>query len=1758
MKISIQNMERYSLEKAQEEAEKMKNKVESGEAKDYAEASEQADKEQQKREIKIDGQKDKRTEIEDFQNTIEAETKKMVAATQSLQDFLKGFGELSEKAGPDISGLSAVQLKELFENSQKQAEEVRAANQILEPKVRDRLAELGDLKVDTNQGVDKLAAAIQEIAGLISMALTNAKQVSQLGKQTKDVLRSYESARVKEAGYDNIESFNEGYRDKYSQIGNLRRQTLGLGRWWNKSAIQRLRGEIKELDEIRNLSCNPYYYMYFFTDHSFTEKHNAEQLIEQAVNKLTGYYEELLKENPESQENQNKGNLLNAEELDNLNDQYMQEIILPRIEERKASYREFINRGYGEYLKDIAELEDPENIAKFSALLKRSYSEASNDLLYEEKWQDFRQQLESLPADLRNQIRTGYHPANNKFEELASYILEERPDSKQAIIKKSYEDVLKSLKSVSETAGKANIYLSSLSYDLSSRLKKLESPASGFNMEHFLVNFDEERWETFKTNPQMIARFGHESLKAADKKIGQEIKERILQLPEHTDQCIKLGYKLYNYKEAEYVPLAILNAYREPGYSGERPFLSRLERGGLYKYLASLSADELQKLKDMHVPGCDEIVSLILSNPDNFTGPSIKNQVTGEWEDNAVYQRIQKNLGKMAVHFLGQGDHKMDFYLMGLVGYLDADIGKGNELLSQILVHTKDEKTRSAALKCALTRIGNGDTGTVVTLAQFFDDLPGNIRRELRQKAGESIRGLVKHDTLDNKIIAGFGRILGRSPQEVGSLLAFLELLDEGHHFYDKISEDQLPIFFEAARNPAVSEFYRRFQEFGYTFDVGHMDFLPELIANQENLASDIVEIKRLFPEFRFIISSDYKWNADKGQSEIVYYPDVFDSLVKQMQFGDLFLKMAEAIEKEGSFRQEFSNGLLRSLRRSDILLQQTEAAWSEPSQKTYDLFYDGLQNIIRKSSTSGGKLQEYSGFFNDKHLLQFIARQPERISEVMKLPEAIPQLFALLKPGGPLYTNRESVLKNIFENGDAIRRAKEITAIFANKVPYWRQLYLFTESRIGDKLAAAESAYPITEISGVPLANVVHRHIQVKNENPAIVTTLESMIANPAVLETLISGKTDSAPLNCFSGMYKKLIFRDYLRRTIETSRSEQAKAFADKRNRLLAASPFAAVPDSYIHGSSIDTMDSVLLNGNLPQEALGESAGTDSYPFQVDFSKLKADYLEKQKSVPEIFDNSISKSYGASGSFGQNGQLFYIYDRTKSDWEQGKDYTTSPNGPHALVLGGMPSTEVTGIVLRNAETTLPKARQAILENGFYIPIYDIEGNLIMSPEEYDGERRDNNLSVPVEIWDYSLKTGNQMGSNIGGEFTVPEREGPVKYYVKFGKGTSNESLWNEQLADNLYRVAGLKIPETKVVRVESAFGHASRLLDGREPGNEEYRALLKSGFIMDCWLANWDIAAKTDNAIVDSESGLLSRIDNGGALLFRAQGGRKSNFGNAVVELESMRNSYPGLTSNDISGQISKLREIFTDEVIDRQVDGVRLGRVDRDFLKATLRERRNYIISYFEETRSADAEQLTDEGKEIPRLLEAGEIEDERLVSLIPEWSKLIGEEGYQHNGALLGGHIKEAISALRRLPEYQLLDSKERDLAILAVLFHDIAKPTGRKSEQVVRDFTHEIPSAQLAASYMQKWGYSRRDIRTVVQAILNDGVVSDIARGKIRDQAKNLAPEQLRSQLGDSRTVRILRALNRADVIATVGEHAFDAIAPVYNEYFEKI
>ena len=218
-----------------------------------------------------------------------------------------------------------------------------------------------------------------------------------------------------------------------------------------------------------------------------------------------------------------------------------------------------------------------------------------------------------------------------------------------------------------------------------------------------------------------------------------------------------------------------------------------------------------------------------------------------------------------------------------------------------------------------------------------------------------------------------------------------------------------------------------------------------------------------------------------------------------------------------------------------------------------------------------------------------------------------------------------------------------------------------------------------------------------------------------------------------------------------------------------------------------------------------------------------------------------------------------------------------------------------------------------------FYIPLYNEKGECIF--DEFDAEngekgyeslRDDYNVEqVSVPHLDYAVNIGPQLGSNEGGQYLTHEGNGFSKRYFKFA---DRETVWNEQITNNLYRALDVSVPETEVVFWDGKLTLISRWLNEAEPSS----ALdLSNGFIFDCWLANHDIPLNDNAQEVD---GVTYRIDNGGSLLLRAQGENKESFTETVGELDTMRKHavYAKVSPQQMQQQAEHLSTVMADEVI------------------------------------------------------------------------------------------------------------------------------------------------------------------------------------------------------------------------------------------------
>jgi len=219
-------------------------------------------------------------------------------------------------------------------------------------------------------------------------------------------------------------------------------------------------------------------------------------------------------------------------------------------------------------------------------------------------------------------------------------------------------------------------------------------------------------------------------------------------------------------------------------------------------------------------------------------------------------------------------------------------------------------------------------------------------------------------------------------------------------------------------------------------------------------------------------------------------------------------------------------------------------------------------------------------------------------------------------------------------------------------------------------------------------------------------------------------------------------------------------------------------------------------------------------------------------------------------------------------------------------------------------------------------------------------------NVSVDGKDYKWSRYDGSQMGSQDA--FWARNDETGELFYVKFAQDSEKEGhIISEIQASRLYRLAGLETPDVVPVTINGTTkGLASKYVsDLIEPTGAK---ALHQGFAADAWLANWD-SVLFGNTFV--RNGQLVKVDNGGALRYRAQGALKPEFGDKVKELVSLvdgRNpesefAYRSMTHNELVESFKKVCAI-PDKEIQKAVSDKSLAQTlinRKNFMKEVLAE-------------------------------------------------------------------------------------------------------------------------------------------------------------------------------------------------------------------------
>lgn len=218
------------------------------------------------------------------------------------------------------------------------------------------------------------------------------------------------------------------------------------------------------------------------------------------------------------------------------------------------------------------------------------------------------------------------------------------------------------------------------------------------------------------------------------------------------------------------------------------------------------------------------------------------------------------------------------------------------------------------------------------------------------------------------------------------------------------------------------------------------------------------------------------------------------------------------------------------------------------------------------------------------------------------------------------------------------------------------------------------------------------------------------------------------------------------------------------------------------------------------------------------------------------------------------------------------------------------------------------------------------------------NSQGRERDLKILEAIKEHTTKPDySHFPESAEGHFTKPlggstgavELTHNGKQFVR-KKGASPAHIKEEALADSLYDIMGAPVAKHKVYNGTSGPVKIAEKVKGKILSDylatstygdkmKVYKQLQKH-FVADALLGNWDVIGQNKDNVIVGEDGRVYRIDNGGALRFRAQGGDKGQaFGSKVVELKTLLDPnvnpqtaeiFKGISQDDINKQIANIK--------------------------------------------------------------------------------------------------------------------------------------------------------------------------------------------------------------------------------------------------------
>jgi hypothetical protein len=663
-----------------------------------------------------------------------------MSSLQSLEEIANSLGNMFSASHPaipvsiDIDGKTAEQIKLELEALGEDSEQ----NIVY---INERIAEIEKLTEDPSDL--NSPAAIQNAARIISDVKRAKSIIDASGETAKQLNDNYKQKLLSESGFENYEDVSTQIDNLSSQRANLRQKFLGGLRF--KGQIKDLGSKINSLYDLSHTQ----YDGVRIGELGYSETRRFEDiqgnLFGRFANELFAQYDKLASQLVRTDDEQKA---VAPAILESLTDDYVAKYFMSRIDaELEANQKR--DDHYGR--EKVAVLSDPALVDEALSVLRaglnqRHYSDWNDSDEVKERAKSLNERLDALPYELKNIVERGMirgnKTTNDKFAEFADYLT-------QVPIYIQRRELLTSLSTAKEHVLSAisdedlPYSITGQRWDLKRAASHIESSLKSSEKSDFLKEVDMEKWNVFRNNTGVREVYGVEALNSFNDLIRGEVFDRLLVTPEHTDESVRLGYKALWFKDADSVAYNLLNFWREPGHSGEQPFLSThtsSENTLGAQYIASLTNEQLLAVEQLEIPGLMDVINTVRENPSTFRQSQFREG--DDWVDNPVYERVQEALGKICGHYLEHGSEREKYFSVGVavdlsfMGYSDKPCEQREtliEILSKNIGLDDNAQTNFRKHYGLFSRhIGSNSRrstnlsdykGDLVALSDYFDNL---------------------------------------------------------------------------------------------------------------------------------------------------------------------------------------------------------------------------------------------------------------------------------------------------------------------------------------------------------------------------------------------------------------------------------------------------------------------------------------------------------------------------------------------------------------------------------------------------------------------------------------------------------------------------------------------------------------------------------------------------------------------------------------------------------------------------------------------------------------------------------------------------------------------------------------------------------------------------------------------------------------------------------------------------------------------------